>query len=98
MIGTMILFIIYTILALFTTGSVPIPSLPAITSPAPNTLTDNVVGKLNTVANSLSVANENLVENVNNSLGSLANLVGINENKNKNKNKNNLSRSFLETL
>ena len=98
MIGTMILFIIYTILALFTTGSVPIPSLPAITSPAPNTLTDNVVGKLNTVANSLSAANENLVENVNNSLGSLANLVGINENKNKNKNKNNLSRSFLETL
>ena len=92
MIGAMILFIIYTILALFTTGSVPVPSLPAVPAPAPNTLTDNVMGSLNTVANSLSTANENL--------GSLASLVSNNGNKNKNKNKNanNLSRSFLETL
>ncbi len=100
MIGAMILFIIYTILALFTTGSVPVPALPTVTAAAPNTLTDNVVGKLNTVANSLSTVNKNLTENVNDTLGSLANLVGINENKNKNKNtnKNNLTRSFLETL
>jgi len=92
MIGAMILFIIYTILALFTTGSVPVPSLPTVPAPAPNTLTDNVMGSLNTVANSLSTANENL--------GSLANLVSnnVNKNKNKNKNANNLSRSFLETL
>ena len=100
MIGAMILFIIYTILALFTTGSVPVPSLPAVPAPAPNTLTDNVMGSLNTVANSLSTANKNLTENVNNKLGSLASLVSNNGNKNKNKNKNanNLSRSFLETL
>jgi hypothetical protein len=100
MIGAMILFIIYTILALFTTGSVPIPSIPAVAAPAPNTITDNVMGSLNTVANSLSTANENMVEHVNNTLGSLANLVGTNgnNNKNKNKNKNNLSRSFLETV
>lgn len=102
MIGAMILFIIYTILALFTTGSVPVPSFPAVTAPTPNTLTDNVMGKLNTVADSLSTANQNLAENVNDALGSLANVVSNNENKNKNKNrntnKNNLSRSFLETL
>ena len=85
MIGAMILFIIYTILALFTTGSVPGPSVPTVTAAAPNTLTDNVVGKLNTVANSLSTANENLAENVNNTLGSLANLVASNDNKNKTK-------------
>lgn len=96
MIGAMILFIIYTILALFTTGSVPVPAMPAITAPTPNTVTDNVLGSLNTVADSLSTANEN----VNNALGSIKSLVAGNENKNKNKNtnKNNLSRSFLETL
>jgi hypothetical protein len=96
MIGAMILFIIYTILALFTTGSVPVPSLPEVTAPAPNTLTDNVMGSLNTVAKSLSTANENLVEKVNNKLGSLASLVS--NNGSKNKSANNLSRSFLETL
>lgn len=98
MIGAIILFIIYAILALFTTGSVPVPAMPAITAPAPNTVTDNVLGSLNSVANSISNVNENVTENVNSALDSIANLVAPNENKNKNKNKNNLSRSFLETL
>jgi len=100
MIGAMILFIIYTILALFTTGSVPVPSLPEVTAPTPNTLTDNVMGSLNTVAKSLSTANENLVEKVNNKLGSLASLVSNNGNKNNTKSTtaNTISRSFLETL
>jgi hypothetical protein len=92
MIGAIILFIIYTILSLFTTGSVPVPAIPAVTAATPNTVTDNVLGSLNTVANSLSTANEN----VTNTLGSIKSLVTGNENKNKNK--NNLSRSFLETL
>jgi hypothetical protein len=106
MIGAMILFIIYSILALFTTGSVPVPAMPNITAPAPNTVTDNVLESLNTVANSLSNVNTNLVENVNEAVNAvnenttkfLNNITGNNKNKNKNKTENNLSRSFLETL
>ena len=109
MIGAMILFIIYSILALFTTGSVPVPSMPEIMAPAPNTATDNVMESLNTVANSLVNVNTNLAENVNNVIHSLnknANqlvntVTGNNEknkNKNKNQNQNNYTRSFFETI
>lgn len=107
MIGAMILFIIYSILALFTTGSVPVPSIPAVTEAAPNTVTENVMDSLNTVANSLVNVNTNLAENVNDVINSLnknanqlVNTVTGNNDKNKNKNKtnNNFRRSFFETI
>jgi hypothetical protein len=107
MIGAIILFIIYSILALFTKGSVPVPSMPNITAPNENTVTDNVLESLNTAANSLANINANLEENVNEAINTvnenatkfLNNITGNNnKNKNKNKNENNLSRSFLETI
>jgi hypothetical protein len=108
MIGAIIIFIIYAILAFFTKGAVPVPPLPNITVPSPNTITDSVVDSLNTVANSLTNKSNNVLTSINKSIDKvnanrtnlLNSLMGNtrNENKNKNKSENNLSRSFLETI
>lgn len=109
MIGAIILFIIYTILAVFTKGAVPIPAIPNIEAPAEGTITNQVVKSLNKVANTLTNTKNDIISSVNNTinkvnsnrgniLNSLANNTsGNTENKNK-KNGNNLSRSFLETI
>jgi hypothetical protein len=107
MIGAVILFVIYSILAIFPKGSVPVPSLPNITPPSTNSITNQVVGSLNKVTNILGNTTSDLVETVNNTINKINNRgeenkeLGVNtENQaNKaNKNKNNLSRSFLETI
>lgn len=108
MIGAIIIFIIYAILAFFTKGAVPVPPVPNITLPTPNTITDSIVDSLNTVANSLTNKSNNVLANINKSIDKvnatrtnlLNSLIGNtrNENKNKTKNENNLSRSFLETI
>lgn len=109
MIGAIIIFIIYTILAVFTKGSVPIPPIPNITPPGEGTITNQVVQSLNKVANTLTNTKNDIVESVNktinkvnanrgNIMNALTNNKGEN-NTNKNKgNGNNLSRSFLETI
>ncbi len=89
MIIAIILFIIYGIFGFFTTGKVPVPALPNINLPTPNTTTESIIESLNSVANSLSNTANNILSLNNNSNGSL--------NKNK-KNGNNISRSFLETI
>ena len=107
MIGAIILFVIYGILAFFTKGAVPVPPIPNITPPNANTITDTLVNSLNKVANTISNKNNDLIETVNNTINKVNNK-SENEveesgeaNKATNKNKgnvNNLSRSFLETI
>jgi hypothetical protein len=109
MIGMIIIFIIYSILAFFTKGTIPVPSIPNISAPNENTVTNTIVNSLNSIANTLTNTKNNLVGTVNNTINkvnenrtSLINtLVGNNNNNrgtNNKKNGNNLSRSFLETL
>lgn len=109
MIGAIIVFIIYAILAFFTKGAVPVPPLPNITVPSPNTATNAIVDSLNKVANSLTNKSNDILNSINKSINKananrsniLDAITGnntISENKNKNKNEHNLSRSFLETI
>jgi hypothetical protein len=101
MIGAIILFIIYAILAFFTKGAVPIPAIPNVTAPNENTTTNSIVNSLNQLANTvINNKNNNVINNVNNQINNVNrnrnNVLGLNNNQNK-KN-NNLSRSFLETI
>ena len=96
MIGSIIIFIIYGILAFYTKGAVPVPPMPSLTAPNENTATNQVVKSFNKVANSLTNATNDIVNSINESLGSLnANKGNNGTNKG---NGNNLSRSFLETI
>jgi hypothetical protein len=101
MIGAIILFIIYAILAFFTKGAVPVPALPNVSAPNENTATNSIVNSLNQLGNTLTNnRNTNVINNVNNQINNANknrnNVLGLNNNQNK-KN-NNLSRSFLETI
>jgi hypothetical protein len=95
MIISIILFIIYGIFGFFTTGKVPVPSLPNINLPNTNTTTESIIESLNSVANSISNTANNILS-INSNNGSVNKNNG-NVNKNK-KNGNNISRSFLETI
>ena len=90
MIGAIIIFIIYAILAFFTGGSVPVPQLPNIAAPNVNTATSQITQSLNKIGNMISNTASNVVNKVNNTINNTGN--------NRGNNKNNLSRSFLETL
>jgi hypothetical protein len=102
MILAMILFIIFGMLAFFTSGTIPVPSLPTINMPSPNTATNAVMNAFNNAANSLTTAANNLMNtnngtnrgNNNNTFGNMLN----NVTNSLNKAKNNVSRSFLETV
>jgi len=100
MIIAIILFIIYGILAFFTLGQVPVPSIPNITLPAANTVTESITNSLSNVADSITnVTNDIMSINNTNTLNNSNNINNINKvNKINNKNKNTVSRSFLETL
>lgn len=100
MIIAIILFVIYGILSFFTSGQVPVPSVPNITLPTTNTVTESIVNSISNVANNISNTTNNML-----SLNGENDLSNENRNKNKNnmnksnnKNKNTVSRSFLETL
>jgi predicted PurR-regulated permease PerM len=104
MIAAIIIFIIYAILAFFTKGSVPVPSIPNITEPNNNTVTNQVIQSLNKVGNMVNNKANDVIENINNTINNVnknrTNLLGTNNsngNTNK-KNNGNLSRSFLETI
>ena len=109
MIGAIILFIIYSILALFTKGSVPVPPIPNVTEPNENSATNQIMNSLNKVGNLFTNnKNTNVVNQVNNKINNANknrnNILGLNSNKgnneseNTNKKNNTVSRSFLETI
>jgi cellobiose-specific phosphotransferase system component IIC len=105
MIGSIIVFIIYAILAFFTKGSVPVPAIPSIMSPGENSVTNTVVKSLNKIANTANdmIKSTNNTNNTNNTNKNKNDNGNNNENKNNNsnnsnKNKHNQSRSFLETI
>lgn len=105
MIGAIIIFIIYSILAFFTKGSVPIPSIPNISAPNENTATNTIVQSFNSVVNSLTNTTNDIISNVNktinkvnNNKGNLLNVFNSGNSGNKGNNKGNVSRSFLETI
>lgn len=99
MIGAIILFIIYSILAFFTKGSVPVPPIPNITIPNENTITNTTVQSLNKIANALTNVKTNIIDTVNNTINNAnknrTNVLGNTINRN---NKNTVSKSFIETI
>ena len=106
MIAAIIIFIIYSILAFFTKGSVPVPPIPNVTEPNDNSATSQIVNSLNKVGSLFTNnKNTNMINNVNNQINNvnknrnnILNLGNNNEGENNNKKNNNLSRSFLETI
>jgi hypothetical protein len=109
MIAAIIIFIIYSILAFFTKGSVPVPPIPNVTEPNENSATSQIVNSLNKVGSLLTNnKNTNVLNNVNNQINNVNknrnNILNLGNNKgeenegNTNKKNNNLSRSFLETI
>jgi hypothetical protein len=102
MIGAIIIFIIYAILAFFTKGSVPVPPLPNIIEPNINSATNQIIQSINKIGNILpNNKNTNIVNEINNTINKVnnnrTNILGLGNNNSK-KNGNNLSRSFLETI
>lgn len=92
MILAVLVFLFYAILSFFTAGRVPVPTLPNISLPSANSLTNTLTSSFESVTNS-----------INNSLAnsSLMNSLSLNQSPNQNqpnKNKSNVSRSFLETV
>lgn len=103
MIGAIILFIIYSILAFFTKGSVPVPPIPNVTEPNENSATNQIMNSLNKVGNIFTNnKNTNVVNEVNNKINNANknrnNVLGLNNKENTEGKKNNISRSFLETI
>ena len=78
MIMSIILFIIYAILAFFTKGSVPVPLLPNISEPNENSATNQIIQSLNKLGNAITNNNTNVINEVNNQINNV------------NKNRNNI--------
>ena len=74
MIMIIIIFVIYSILAFFTGGSVPVPSMPDVELPTMNSLTNSINDAKNTIVNGLNgkntllgpVTNNNVNKNLTN--------------------------------
>ena len=108
MIITILLYIIYTILAFFTNGSVPVPSSPNITEANQSSVTNQIVKSLNKVTNVFTGNNNTNTRNakngsllnqvtntVNSTLNTVTNSLGLSNNAKRN---NKPSRSFVETF
>jgi hypothetical protein len=93
MIIALIFFIIYSILAFFTRGSVPVPGIPEVVLPPSNTATNMVTGAINTATTGLTNMLNNITKNT-----STNQKTGNNQGQNEKKNNNGLSRSFLEII
>lgn len=104
MIAAIIIFIIYSILAFFTKGAVPVPPIPNVTEPNDNSATSQIVNSLNKVGSLFTNnKNTNVINNVNNQINNVnknrTSLLSLGNNNEENNNKkNNVSRSFLETI
>ena len=75
MIAAIILFVIYGILAFFSGGAVPIPTLPTLELPSANTATNPVTAALNTAMNTVGNAAESVTEATNNAINAVNNTV-----------------------
>ena len=106
MILVIIVFVIYSIMAFFTGGSVPVPSMPNVEVPTMNEITTNITNTINnatnTISNELNLNNTNKRNNNNTLLGSIMGNnntnKGNNTNKRNNNNANGFRKSMLETL
>ena len=106
MIIVCILFVIYSMLAFFTGGSVPVPPMPAVELPTANSLNNiatNFTNSINTAKDSISNGlqlNGTNKGNNNTLLGSLMNNNTNNNNRGNNNKKNNngIRKSILETI
>ena len=102
MILAVILFILYGILFFFTKGQVPVPSMPNIALPSPNSITGQLTDSMESIGNSMVNSMNNIMptnKTVNSLVNRVSNSIGVNQPPNRNKNKgNNVSRSFLETV
>ncbi len=102
MIFAVVLVILYGVLSFFTSGQVPVPSLPNVSLPSANsitsTLTNSMENAVNSMNNALSFGNNK--GNGNGNGNSLMNSLGWNGNKNNKgtNNKGGVTRSFLETV
>ena len=107
MIITILLYIIYTILAFFTSGSVPVPLAPNVPEANQSSVTNQIAKSLNKVANVFTNNNTNnrnakngsllnqVSNTLNNTMNTVTNSLGLTNNAKRN-NKN--SRSFVETF
>jgi len=103
MIAAICIFIIYSILSIFSKGSVPVPIVPNINTAPAETATNKVTETINQATKSLG----NIMNNFKNTIkGNNTNNRDTNTNKGNNKGNNEktnnfgnqLTRSFLETL
>jgi uncharacterized membrane protein len=94
MIGAIIIYAIVGMLAFFTGGAVPVPSMPNI--PTTESATSSISSRVNTAVNSIKDTASNLMgsntKKQNGLFASLGNSLGLN------KKSGNLTRSQLETL
>jgi predicted PurR-regulated permease PerM len=101
MILAVLIVVFYGILSFFTSGKVPVPTLPNVSLPTPDSITGTLTNSMESIGNSFtnrlnsltSIANNN----ANSLMNSIGNSIGLNQNQNQ-KNKGNISRSFLETV
>ena len=107
MVGVIIMYSIYGMVAFFTGGAVPVPSLPSMPTmdnvPSLNQMSNQMTNTLNDVANSIENATSNIFSNngnngssfknsITNFANNLGNSLGFNNNQNK------LSRSAAEVI
>jgi predicted PurR-regulated permease PerM len=90
MIIAIILFILYSMVSIFTDIHVPVPEMPKLEMPNTDSLTNYTMNIYNNVANKVS----NVTNSISNATNSLTNSL-TNSNQNK---KPNVSRSFVETF
>jgi hypothetical protein len=103
MILVIIIFVIYSMMAFFTSGSVPVPSIPNVEIPTMNDITTNITNTLNTAANNISkelnIATTNTNKKNNTLIGSIMGTNNTNKgNTNKKNNANGFRKSMLETI
>lgn len=108
MVGVIIMYSIYGMIAFFTGGAVPVPSIPDMPTmgnvPSLNQMSNQMTNTLNNVANSIENATSNIFSNnkgnngssfknsITNFANNLGNSLGFNNNQNK------LSRSAAEVI
>jgi hypothetical protein len=102
MILVIIVFVIYSILAFFTGGAVPIPSVPDVEVPTLNEITTNIANSINTTANNinkgLNLTNNTNKRNNNTLLGSLVGNNNTNKGNNTNKKNNSYMNGFRKSM
>jgi hypothetical protein len=96
-IGVVILFVIYGIFATFTGGEVPVPSMPAITMPSPETATNVITSSINNATQAVGNTTSAITNTAANAVNAVANAATNATNAIANGTKN-LTRSFLEVI